>query len=207
MSKGFKSDTLFYNQSALFIGEENIRSKDVIRVDVKDRIEMYSVIEKWVEQDNPQDFILGGYDAKKIFKDVKNYFKYVQAAGGLVTNQKNQFLFIKRLGVWDLPKGKMEKNEKPKICALREVAEETGISGITITEKLPATYHIYFQDEQFFLKKTDWYRMKTEDTEEPTPQAEENITAAVWLDKRESQDALSQSYRSLKDTLMRFIKY
>ena len=207
MSKGFKSDTLFYNQSALFIGEENSRSKDVIRVDVKDRIEMYSVIEKWVEQDNPQDFILGGYDVKKIFKDVKNYFKYVQAAGGLVTNQKNQFLFIKRLGVWDLPKGKMEKNEKPKICALREVTEETGISGITITEKLPATYHIYFQDEQFFLKKTDWYRMKTEDTEEPTPQAEENITAAVWLDKRESQDALSQSYRSLKDTLMRFIKY
>ena len=207
MSKGFKSYTLFYNQSALFIGEENSRSKDVSWVDVKNRVEMHSVIEKWVEQDNPQDFILGGYDAKKIFKDVKNYFKYVQAAGGLVTNQKNQFLFIKRLGVWDLPKGKMEKNEKPKICALREVAEETGISGITITEKLPATYHIYFQDEQFFLKKTDWYRMKTEDTEEPTPQAEENITAAVWLDKRESQDALSQSYRSLKDTLMRFIKY
>ena len=49
--------------------------------------------------------------------------------------------------------------------------------------------------------------MITEDTGEPTPQAEENITAAVWLDKRESQDALRQSYRSLKDTLMPFIKY
>ena len=207
MSKGFKSYILFYNQSALFIGEENSRSKDVTWVDVKNRVEMHSIIEKWVEQDNPQDLTIGGYDMKRLFKDFKNYFKYVQAAGGLVTNQKNQFLFIKRLGIWDLPKGKMEKNEKPKISALREVTEETGISGITITEKLPATYHIYFQNDKFVLKKTYWYRMITEDTGEPTPQAEENITAAVWLDKRESQDALRQSYRSLKDTLMPFIKY
>jgi 8-oxo-dGTP pyrophosphatase MutT (NUDIX family) len=34
---------------------------------------------------------------------------------------------ILRLGKWDLPKGKMEKNEEPMICAIREVEEECGI--------------------------------------------------------------------------------
>ena len=33
------------------------------------------------------------------------------AAGGWVMNEFNEVLWIFRLGVWDLPKGKVEKNE------------------------------------------------------------------------------------------------
>ncbi|MEI7980548.1 MAG: NUDIX domain-containing protein [Bacteroidota bacterium] len=36
------------------------------------------------------------------------FFKRVDAAGGIVKNEKGEYLFIHRLGFWDLPKGKID---------------------------------------------------------------------------------------------------
>ena len=38
-------------------------------------------------------------------------FKVVEAAGGVVSNKNGEILFIRRMGKWDLPKGKIEKGE------------------------------------------------------------------------------------------------
>ncbi|MEI6060610.1 MAG: NUDIX domain-containing protein, partial [Bacteroidota bacterium] len=70
-------------------------------------------------------------------------FTRIEAAGGIVRNQKEEYLFIKRLGIWDLPKGKLNKNEKPVEGALREVSEETGLTVMEVSKQLPSTYHIY----------------------------------------------------------------
>ena len=78
-------------------------------------------------------------DIKKVWKRFKKPFKDVRAAGGLVENSEGAFLFIFRNGKWDLPKGKMEKGEKKKETALREVEEECGISGHSIKRKLLTT--------------------------------------------------------------------
>ena len=74
-------------------------------------------------------------DNKAIFFNLKTetelliQFKdhnFIEAAGGLVqSNQK--FLFIKRQDVWDIPKGKLEKNEEVEAGALREIEEECGV--------------------------------------------------------------------------------
>ena len=51
-------------------------------------------------------------------------------------------MLIKRLGLWDFPKGKIEKGEKKKVAAVREVEEECGVKtalGDLITE----TLHVY----------------------------------------------------------------
>ncbi len=48
-------------------------------------------------------------------------FKVIYAGGGVVKNSSGQILFIHRLGVWDLPKGKAEKGESNEETALREV--------------------------------------------------------------------------------------
>ena len=205
MINGSHSYTLFYNQAALFVGDHPTHVKNLPQKVVKNKNQLFLFLEGWLNQDDPPDTLLVGDELEKMFKDVTNFFKYEYAAGGLVTNPKNQFLFIKRLGMWDLPKGKMEKNEKPKACALREVEEETGIADLVTIMRLPDTYHIYYQNDRFFLKKTYWYRMKTGWSQEPIPQTEEDITAAVWFDTPESREALSQSYRSLKDTLMPFL--
>ena len=39
---------------------------------------------------------------------------------------------MKRLGKWDLPKGKLDKGETIEECALREIEEETGAKGLSI---------------------------------------------------------------------------
>ena len=70
-------------------------------------------------------------------------------------NKENQILFIFRKGKWDLPKGKIEKNEKIDEGALREVIEETGIKKVKIDGFFDTTYHIIKTQKQYFLKKED----------------------------------------------------
>ena len=67
---------------------------------------------------------------------LKDKLTHIAAAGGLVINEHGQLLFIKRLGRWDLPKGGIEGGETPEVAAIREVAEECGISQLAI--KRPA---------------------------------------------------------------------
>ena len=57
---------------------------------------------------------------------IKTKFKVIRAAGGVV-DKEGKTLLIHRNGLWDLPKGKMERNEDIRSCALREVEEETGV--------------------------------------------------------------------------------
>ena len=54
-------------------------------------------------------------------------YRTIKAAGGLVLNDKNEVLLIYRRNKWDLPKGKVDEEEKLRAAALREVGEETGL--------------------------------------------------------------------------------
>jgi 8-oxo-dGTP pyrophosphatase MutT (NUDIX family) len=55
-----------------------------------------------------------------VFEEFKACFKVIEAGGGLVLNSKGEFLVIYRNGIWDLPKGKLEKGEDFQTAALRE---------------------------------------------------------------------------------------
>ena len=70
-------------------------------------------------------------------------FTLVQAAGGLVYNEKKEILLIFRRGKWDLPKGKLDKGEKLEDCAVREVEEETGLTELTIHPKRGVIKYYY----------------------------------------------------------------
>ena len=52
----------------------------------------------------------------------------LEAAGGVVYNQEQSMLMIFRNGIWDLPKGKIERGEDPEMAAIREIFEECGHS-------------------------------------------------------------------------------
>ena len=57
----------------------------------------------------------------------------VIAGGGVVvTGRSRDILLIRRHGIWDLPKGKRERGEAVQDCALREVAEETGVADLRL---------------------------------------------------------------------------
>ena len=62
-----------------------------------------------------------------MYRKVCAEFREVDAAGGLVSNRRGDYLLIRRNGLWDLPKGHRENGEDITVTALREVQEETGV--------------------------------------------------------------------------------
>ncbi|MDB4107427.1 NUDIX hydrolase [Bacteroidia bacterium] len=108
-------------------------------------------------------------------------FKLVIAAGGLVFNKDNEILLIKRLGRWDLPKGKLKKKEDIETCAVREVEEETGATGLKIKYSLPDTFHTYYRNEKWIVKQTHWYKMSCKKKQNFVPQLEEDIEDVQWF--------------------------
>ena len=191
----------FYNELLICFDESPKSTHDCTRLKVEDSSVLHSEIAKCLQGIYPKDVCLYGYKISKMYRDFKAYFKFMRASGGLVQNQNGEFLFIKRFGIWDLPKGKLKKNESVEIGAIREVMEETGINEPKIICKIPSTYHIYKVKEKFILKETSWFLMQAKNQENLVPQLEEDITTAKWLTKNEAKKAIAQSYRSLRDSL------
>jgi len=131
-----------------------------------------------------------------------NFFTPVIAAGGIVRNFNNEYLFIKRLGLWDLPKGKLNKNETKTDGAIREVNEETGLVNLTITKQLPSTFHIYTDRKgNDVLKETYWFEMYCDRQQQLVPQLEEDITEVRWFTKDELHIPVNHTYASLRNLL------
>jgi mutator protein MutT len=127
-----------------------------------------------------QKVVIFHSDTNEIWHDFTSLFKPIEAAGGVVSNEKNEILVIFRLNFWDLPKGKIDKGETPEQAAIREVQEETGLVNVTLGKHLMDTYHTYQMKGKRILKKTYWYEMHTTDTQ-LTPQYEEDIERADWV--------------------------
>ncbi len=129
-------------------------------------------------------------------------YKKIRAAGGLVFNNKDEILMIFRRSMWDLPKGKIEPGEKKKIAALREVREETGLQKLSIVKKLMKTYHTYLLgDNSRVLKVTHWYLMMCSDTNEPVPQAEEDIEIVKWVETNNVLLKLDKAYANISEVI------
>jgi len=138
---------------------------------------------------------------KRMFQKIKKMLKNIQAAGGLVRNEKNEYLFIFRKGKWDLPKGKIDKGEKTKLAACREVEEECGIKVKTAELTICKTYHIYKIQEELILKKTTWYAIKAINQSRLTPQLEEDITEARWIAPQDFNLVKQNTYQAIKEVL------
>ncbi len=141
---------------------------------------------------------------------LKDMLTLIPAAGGLVINEHGQFLFIKRFGKWDLPKGKIEADETPEIAAVREVEEECGVSSLTIKCQLPSTFHLYrspyIRDENnWVLKETCWFEMSYSGSGRLVPQAEEQIEEVRWVSKAKLPEVYNQAYANLKDLLRPYL--
>ncbi len=138
---------------------------------------------------------------ERLLDEFISLFWYVEAAGGMVYNTMGDRLFIYRFGKWDLPKGKIEKNETHREAAIREVQEETGLHEVYIIKELPSTFHIFDFKGKKVLKRTYWFKMLFTGTSEPKPQLEEEITEAVWVPQTRMNTILENTYASLKTIL------
>ena len=98
-------------------------------------------------------------NAEKLLNKFLKKFPNVIAGGGKVYNAKGKVLFIYRNDKWDLPKGKVENNESIEAGAIREVEEETGVKGLTVTKPLQTTYHVFKRNGRYKIKITYWSKV------------------------------------------------
>lgn len=149
---------------------------------------------------NPlQVLMLGNPD--KMLKRVISEFKYQIAAGGVVENEQGKILLMKRLGKWDLPKGKLDKGETIEECALREIEEETGAKQLSIISSFEETFHTYYRNEKWIIKHTHWYLVKCEKDNKLKPQKAEDIEQVSWVDFDTIDELKIDTYPAIKRLL------
>ncbi|RNI22710.1 NUDIX domain-containing protein [Rufibacter latericius] len=141
---------------------------------------------------------------KKLIAHLKDQFKIIKAAGGLVIKD-GKILMIYRLGMWDLPKGKIKKAEETDLGALREVEEECNIK-VAITGELPNTWHSYAYKGNKILKKTSWFTMQCLDDTYMKPQAEEFIEEVRFMTPDEVLEVLPESYTSIQFVIRDYLQ-
>ena len=119
------------------------------------------------------------------------------AAGGLVLSGGHALL-IRKHHLWDLPKGKLNGDESPEHCAVREIAEETGLNPdlLSIRSPLCRSSYISYYAIGPVNKTVDWFLLDYDgDVTDPlTPELSEDIDLCQWV----SEDDLLNSVHSAR---------
>jgi 8-oxo-dGTP pyrophosphatase MutT (NUDIX family) len=189
--------------------------KTIITDNRKEKFDVYNLkgmnieyIDADVDQVFPSaDNIIRVYTTPDVDKLKINYLAdkpSIVAAGGMVFNPNGDLLMMIRKGKWDMPKGKLDEDESIDTCATREVTEETGLSSISIVEKLSISYHTYFYNDQLVVKPSHWYKMNFTGVEIPKPQIEEDISEIRWIKKEEAGKLLDNMFPSIQEMIIRF---
>lgn len=139
-------------------------------------------------------------DVNLAISDFFEEFDFVEAAGGIV-KRKDKYLFIKRNGVWDIPKGKIETDEKPEDAAVREIHEECGVLCENVEELVHITYHTYQYKGKDTLKQTYWYKLNYDGKKKVKAQKEEGITKVKWLKANEMIKIRTLTFPSIVDVI------
>ena len=187
---------VFVNDKPLFLTNEVAKETD-FQLFLLESVDIEQLIIKMFNNKISKAYLYYP-DEKEILKKVKEKIPVKKAGGGLVYNKNGDVLFIFRNGKWDLPKGGTEKGEEIEETSLREVEEETGVTGLKITRKLQKTYHVFKRNGTYRLKITHWFEMTTNFEGTPIPQANEGIEKVAWLNPSEIKQALNNSYENIK---------
>lgn len=193
---------VFFNNNRLYISKNYPKNISIdIEYNYINKLQLNTFLFRELKKSQDKNILILTNEKKMVWKTFKSFFTIKKAAGGLTINKKGQLLFIKRRGLWDLPKGHIEKNERKKTAALREVNEECGINDLTITKKIVTTYHTYYIKKKPILKPTYWYLMAHNKNEKPRPEAEEDIEQAIWVEKEEISKLLENAFPSISEVI------
>lgn len=212
MSQKYK---IFINGKIVFVVVNPAKVEEILETEYqfiiqpfKDKSQLTGLLEILLGDVNKSNMVIYGPKPNEILVALKKAFNYIEAAGGLVYNQKGEILLIHRRGFWDLPKGKLEKGESLEDAAVREVEEETGIRNITRGDLIrypglanECTYHTYEHKEEQVLKASYWFEMTTSYEGKLKPQQDEDIEEAKWVAVEDVESYYDEMYDSIVDVL------
>ena len=115
-------------------------------------------------------------------------------------NETEVLLVLRDKGFWEFPKGKREAGEGELACALRELKEETGLSG-TITAQVPIQLEYFFsKNGEVYHKQVSLFLCLVEEGSVVYIDKVEVVDYA-WLPLSEVADRLT--YNEMKDAARR----
>jgi 8-oxo-dGTP diphosphatase len=88
--------------------------------------------------------------------------KYLSSAGGVIFRRtvagfETALIATKGKVIWTLPKGIIDKGEQTEAAALREIREETGLTGKIVSPLDTKSYWFYLKNENIRYRKTVVY--------------------------------------------------
>ncbi len=128
------------------------------------------------------------------------------SAGGVIfrkadkNNVEIALVSVKGGEVWTLPKGLVEKWERPEEAAVREVEEETGLSGRVLTKIGDSSYWYYIKDDNIKCRKTVHFYL-LEYVSGSTSDHNWEVDSAEWFALDEALKRLS--YRGDRDIVQK----
>lgn len=195
---------IYFNNKFIAFGEnamQNPTNQPVKTYENLNQQELEKIIFKFLQSPDQECVKILSNNGLEAIERLKSLFYYIEAAGGFIKKNR-KFLFIHRFGKWDLPKGKLEKNETIENAAIRECEEECAIKGLKIVRKLSSTFHIYAYKDSYALKQTYWFFMETNYDGKLSPQLEESIDDVKWFDKDEIKSlVIKETYHTIVDVI------
>jgi len=186
----------------------NYYDKDELQFQYEESADITSVLQYAKHYPEANRIILTNPNLDHLRTEFFKNFMYLSAGGGVVFNDSNEILMIFRNGRWDLPKGKLKKDEDIAEGSLREVIEETNARGAKIIEKVKftalnqdVTYHTYMIGKLPIIKATHWYIMHSSEEEELIPQSEEGIEKAEWVAIDDIGEHFKNTFQTIKDVI------
>jgi len=195
---------VFFNQKPLILTSKILKSSDSNPL-IHIKFSSKNQILKAVKAKKTESVYIYHKNIKKLWEIFTKKFPIIDAAGGLVERSDGKILFIYRNNRWDLPKGGVEKKELIIEAAQREVKEETGLADLIVINKIGETYHIFKKGKNFRLKRTYWFKMKSDYQGELFPQEEEGIISAEWINKKRIPEIFKKAYENIKEIVSKVI--
>ena len=191
---------IYFERRSIIIcapGEATLSDPNSVEFHLGDKLDIHTLVGMFEASATLSRIYIPTSDVEATYRRICSEFKEVNAAGGLVSNRRGDFLLIRRDGLWDLPKGHQEAGEDIRVTALREVQEETGVDQLCLRDLICVTDHCYRRDGIWHLKHTWWYDMLYTDPVNLTPQREEDITLAAWVAKSSLPPFLKNTFPSI----------
>ena len=179
--------------------EEALSDPNSVEFHPGERIDVHALVRMFEVQDTLSRIYIPTPDIEQTYRRICGEFREVNAAGGLVSNRRGDYLLISRSRLWDLPKGHQEAGEDIEVTALREVQEETGVEELELRRLICITDHVYLRGGVWHLKHTWWYDMLYTNPTDLTPQREEDISKAAWVAKSSLPPFLKNTYPSIQE--------
>lgn len=191
---------IYFEKRCIIICEPDdlsLSNPNSIEFHMGDRVGLHTLVNMFEASESLSRIYIPAEDPEWMYRKLCAEFKEVDAAGGLVSNRRGDYLLIRRNGLWDLPKGHREHGESVETTAVREVMEETGVEHLELGELICVTDHCYFRNDTWHLKHTWWFDMMYNDPLDLTPQREEDISKAVWVAKSSLPPFLKNTFPSI----------